>query len=123
MGKLHFILGTELRGSRYEELLHLIKSYIIGIYEMRKFKMYGSGTGPLQHRSQPGSDNVCQGKGKFGKLGRGKSYSVVYGSARFFGCEVHGPSNTVTIGVLIYSVLYLSANKYIYLLVAILVLG
>ena len=29
-GKSHFILGTELWGSRYEELLRLVKSYIIG---------------------------------------------------------------------------------------------
>ena len=28
-GKSHFILGTELWGSHYEELLHLVKSYII----------------------------------------------------------------------------------------------
>ena len=28
-GKSHFILGTELWGSRYEELLRLVKSYII----------------------------------------------------------------------------------------------
>ena len=34
------------------------------------------------------------GKGKFGKLGGGKSCSVVYGSARCSGHEVHGPSTT-----------------------------
>ena len=52
-GKSHFILGTELWGSRYEELLRLVKSYIIDIilWELRKSKLYGSGTGLLQHRS------------------------------------------------------------------------
>ena len=50
-GKSHFILGTELWRSRYEELLRLVKSYIIDIWELRKSKLYGSGTGPLQHRS------------------------------------------------------------------------
>ena len=50
-GKSHFIQGTELWGSRYEELLHLVKSYIIDIWELRKSKLYGSGTGPLQYRS------------------------------------------------------------------------
>ena len=50
-GKAHFILGTELWGSRYEELLRLVKSYIIDIWELRKSKLYGSGTGPLQYRS------------------------------------------------------------------------
>ena len=68
-GKSHFILGTELWGSRYEELLRLVKSYIIDIWELRKSKLYGSGTGPLQYRSRPGRDTTCQGKGKFGKLG------------------------------------------------------
>ena len=48
-GKSHFILGTELWGSRYEELLCLVKSYIINIWELCKSKLYGSGTGPLQH--------------------------------------------------------------------------
>ena len=33
-GKSHFILGTELWGSRYEELLRLVKSYIIDIIIM-----------------------------------------------------------------------------------------
>ena len=40
-GKSYFILGTELWGSRYEELLCLVKSYIIDIWELRKSKLYG----------------------------------------------------------------------------------
>ena len=95
-GKSHFILGTELWGSRYEELLHLVKSYIIDIWELRKSKLYGSGTGPLQYRSRPVRDTACQGKGKFGKLGGEKSCIVVYGSARSSECEAHGPSTTAT---------------------------
>ena len=74
--KSHFIPGTELWGSRYEELLRLVKSYIINIWELRKSKLYGSGTGPLQYRSRPGWDTACQGKGKFGKLGGEKSYAL-----------------------------------------------
>ena len=80
--KSHFNLGTELWGHRYEELLCLVKSSIIDICELRKSKLYGSGTGPLQYRSQPGRDTACQGKGKFGKLEGEKSCIVVYGSAR-----------------------------------------
>ena len=76
-GKSHFILGTELWGSRYEELLRLVKSYIIDIWELRKSKLYGSGTGPLQYRSRPGRDTTCQGKGKFGKLG-GRSHALLF---------------------------------------------
>ena len=86
-GKSHFILGTELRGCRYEELLRLV---IIDIWELRKSKLYGSGTGPLQYRSRPGRDTVRQGKGKFGKLGGEKSCIVVYGSARSSECKAHG---------------------------------
>ena len=46
------------------------------IWELRKSKLYGSGTGPLQHRSRPGRDTACQGKG-FGKLGGG-SHAVLF---------------------------------------------
>ena len=48
------------------------------------------GSGLLQHRSRPGTDTVCQGKGKFGKLGGEKSCILVYGSARSFQYEIHG---------------------------------
>ena len=67
------------------------------VHSLCKSKLYGSGTGPLQYRSRPGRDTACQGKGKFGKLGGGKSCIVVYGSARSFECEAHGPSATATI--------------------------
>ena len=95
-GKWYFILETELWGSRYEELLRLVKSYII-VWELRKSKLYGSDTGPQQHRSRPGRDTACQGKSKFGKLGGAKSCIVVYGSARSSECEVHDSSATATI--------------------------
>ena len=75
----------------------VVKSYIIDIWKLRKSKLYGSGTGPLQYRSRPGRDTTCQGKGKFGKLGGEKSCIVVYGSARSSECEAHGPSATATI--------------------------
>ena len=96
-GKSHFILRTELCGSRYEELLGLVKSYIIDMWELRKSKLYGSFTGALQHRSQPRRGTACQGKGKFGKLGGAKPFIVVYGAARSSECEAHGASATATI--------------------------
>ena len=90
-------------GNEFEQILlsNLVKSYIIDIWELRKSKLYDSGTGPLQHRSRPGRDTTCQGKSKFGKLGGEKSCIVVYGSARSSECEAHGPSATATIWVLI----------------------
>ena len=89
-----FILGTELLKSHYEDLLQIVKSYIIDIWEVCKSKLYYSGTGLLQYRSRPGRYGVCQGKGK---LGRGKSCSVVYGSTRSSGCKIHGSSTMATI--------------------------
>ena len=65
--------------------------------ELRKSKLYSSGSGPLQHRSRPGRDSVCQDMGKFGKLGGEKPCIVVCGSARSSECEAHGPSATATI--------------------------
>ena len=45
--------------------------------------------------------HVCQGKGKFGKLGGGShACSVVYVSAQSSGHEAHGPSATATINIL-----------------------
>ena len=89
----HFILETELWGSHYEELLRLVKSYIIdiamGIAQIKAVWLWASGTGPLQHQSQPGRDTACQGKGKFGKLEGEESCIVVYGSARSSECEAH----------------------------------
>ena len=58
-------------------MLRIVKSYIINIWEVCKSKLYDSGTGPLQYRSRPGRYGVCQGKGKFGKLGGGR-YAVLF---------------------------------------------
>ena len=44
---------------------------------------------------------VCQGKCKFGKLGEGKSCSIVYGSTRSSVCKVHTPDATATIQIYI----------------------
>ena len=77
VGKSCFILGSGLWGSRYEDLLRIVKSYITDIWEVHKSKLYDSGTGLLQYRSRPGRYGVCQGKGKFGKLGGG-SHAVLF---------------------------------------------
>ena len=82
--KNHVYSGTELWRNHYEELLRIVISYIINIWE-------------VQYRSRLGRDSGSQGKSKFGKLGRGKSCSVVHGSAWSSGCEVYDPSATATI--------------------------
>ena len=79
---------------------------------MRKSKLYDSGAGPLQYRSRPGRYGICQGKGKFGKLGGGKSCSVVYGSAQSLGCMVHAKASFLVRCLLdvMYSFILLSVN-------------
>ena len=96
-GESCFILGTELWGSHYEDLLRIVIFYIIDIWEVRKSKLYDSGTGPLLYQSRPGRFGVSQGMDNFGKLEGEKSCSVVYGSAWPSRCEVYGPSATATI--------------------------
>ena len=93
MGKSHFILGKELCGSHCEELLHIVMSYIINILEL----LCSSGTCLLQYQSRPRRDTLCQSKGKFGKFGRKKSCSVIYGSTLSSGHKAHGPSTTTSI--------------------------
>ena len=96
-GKSHLILGTELWGIRYEELLRLVKCYIIDIWELCKSKLYGSGTSLLQHQIRSGRDTAYQGKDKFNKLGGTKPCIVVYGSDWSSECEAHGRSAMATI--------------------------
>ena len=96
-GKSCFFLGTELWGSHYEDLLYIFKSYIIDIWEVRRTKLYDLDTCPLQYQSRPRRESVCQGKGKFGELGGGKSCCVVYGSTWSSGCIVHVSSATIMI--------------------------
>ena len=53
---------------------YIVKSYIIDMWELRKLKLYGSGTGPLQHRGRPGRDTACRGRGKW----EGGSHAVLF---------------------------------------------
>ena len=101
-GKSYFILGVELCASRYEELLHIVKSYITDIWEVRKSKLYDSGTGLLSIKADQGGTVSARVRVSLvRKLGGGKSCSVVYGSARSSGREVHGPSAMAIILVLL----------------------
>ena len=84
--------GALRNRSRYEELLLIVKSYIIDIWEVGKSKLYDSGTGLLQYRSRPGRYGVFQGKGKLGG-----SHAVLCDSTWSSRCEVHGVSAKATI--------------------------
>ena len=58
--------------SHYEELLRIIKSYIIDIWQVYKSMLYDSDTGLLKYQSWLGRVGVFQGKGTFGMLGGGE---------------------------------------------------
>ena len=76
-GKSHFILGTELWGSRYEELLRLVKSYIIDIWELRKSKLYGSGTGRCSIEADQGGTPHARARVSLVSL-EGRSHALLF---------------------------------------------
>ena len=69
-------LGSELWESKFDRLLSLVKEYIVDVWEIRKHKLYDSGSGPGQQlhcQSSPGDLAVIEGlkfgqNGKFGHL-------------------------------------------------------
>ena len=48
LGKLSFILGSELWEDRYDSLLALVKDYVVNIWEGHKFKLYGDDSSQSQ---------------------------------------------------------------------------
>ena len=46
--KLSDLLGSELWESKFDELLSLVKEYIIDVWEIQKHKLYNSDSGPGQ---------------------------------------------------------------------------
>ena len=74
MGKSSYVLGSELWESKFDELLSLVKEYIIDVWEIRKHKLYVSDSEPgqqLHSRSSPGERNgKFSQNGKFGQNGK-----------------------------------------------------
>ena len=72
------MLGSELWESKFNGLLSLVKEYIVDLWEIRKHKLYDSGSEPskqLPSQSSPGDLAVAEGQrnGKFslnGKFGQ-----------------------------------------------------
>ena len=72
--KSSYVLGSELWESEFDELLSLVKEYIVDVWEIRKHKLYDSDSGPGHSQSSPGDLAVVEGQRncKFslnGKLG------------------------------------------------------
>ena len=66
--KSSFVLGSGQWDSKLDELLSLVKEYIMDMWEIRKHKLYDSDSGPgqqLHSRSSPGERN-----GKFSQNGK-----------------------------------------------------
>ena len=49
--KSSYVLGSELRESKFDGLLSLVKEYIIDVWEIRKHKLYDSDSGPAVNNS------------------------------------------------------------------------
>ena len=104
--KTSYVLGSEYWEDDFDALLHLVKEFIVAIWEVRKQKLYGddSHPGQLQHQSSAGDRGPVAGVGgrvgKSGKSGvshgKGEGHVVhagvncVCGSARSCGCVVNG---------------------------------
>ena len=48
LGKSSFILGSELWEDHFDSLLALVKDYVVNIWEVRKFKLYGDDSSQSQ---------------------------------------------------------------------------
>ena len=72
--KSSYVLGSELWESKFDELLRLVKEYIIDMWQLRKHQLYDSDSGPgqqLHSRSSPGERNgKFSRNGKFGQNGK-----------------------------------------------------
>ena len=100
------MLGSENWEDDFDALLHLMKEFIVAVWEVRKQKLYGDDSypGQLQRQSSAGDRGPVTGVGgRVGKLGvphgKGEGHVVqagvncvcnVCGSAHSCGCVVNG---------------------------------
>ena len=51
VGKLSYVLGSELWENNFDSLLSLVKEYVVDVWEIRKHILYGddSSSGPSLH--------------------------------------------------------------------------
>ena len=107
--KTSYVLGSENWEDDFDTLLHLVKEFIVALWEVRKQKLYGDDSypGQLQRQSSAGDRGPVAGVGgrvgKPGKSGispgKGEGHVVyatvncvrnVYGSAHSCECMVNG---------------------------------
>ena len=73
--KSSYVLGSELWESKFDGLLSFVKEYIVDVWEIRKHKLYDSGSGPgqqLHSQSSTGDLAVAEAQrnGKFSQNGK-----------------------------------------------------
>ena len=106
----HFIqsydLGSELWDYEFDDLLSLVKEYVVGVWDARKQKLYGDDSCPSQLQSLAEDLQLAGVEGQMdGKLCSsgeggtdGKDFSVcacVCGSTHDCGCMVNGSNAMV----------------------------
>ena len=104
--KTAYILGSELWEYDFDDLLSLVKEYVVGVWDARKQKLYGDDSCPSQLQSLAEDLQLAgvegQMDGKFCSSGEGatdgKDLSLcvcVCGSAHDCGCMVDGSNAMV----------------------------
>ena len=71
--KTSYVLSSENWEDDFNALLHLVKEFIVAVWEVRKQKLYGddSRPGQLQHQSSAGDRGLVAGVGvRVGKSGK-----------------------------------------------------
>ena len=92
--KTSYVLGSENWEDDFDALLHLVKEFIVAVWEVRKQKLYGDDSypGQLQRQSsESGKSGISHGKGE-GHVVYASLNCVcnVCGSAHSGGCVVNG---------------------------------
>ena len=103
--KTSYVLDSENWEDNFNALLHLVKEFIVAVWEVRKQKLYGDDSYPSQLQRQS-SGSCCWSWGRVGKSGKsgvsqgkGEGHIVhagvncvcnVCGSAHACGCVVNG---------------------------------
>ena len=77
--KTSYVLGSEYWEDDFDALLHLVKEFIVAIWEVRKQKLYGNDSHPgqLQHQSSAGDRGPVAGVG--GRVGKSGKSGVSHG--------------------------------------------
>ena len=96
--KTSYVLGSENWEDDFDALLHLVKEFIVPVWEVRKQKLYGDDSypGQLQCQSSAGDRGPVAGVGKSGKSGisHGKGEGHVVHASVNCVCNVCGSAHS-----------------------------